>query len=569
MKLIGKLKFFTGELLLIFALLFSINNYFGRNNEQIKADGAGYYDYLPSVFIYGDLPKAGDKTVSERVDKRGVYVSYKNHRLNKYPCGVSVLVFPFFVYAHLTAPMQGFANDGFSQPYQDAVFYAAIFYLFISLFFLKRLLLFYTDSRASVFLIQCLVVFSTSMISYVYYDAAFSHVYSFFAITTFLYFVKKYFADKKPVDFLWACAFFGLVIILRQVNVIVLFFVPFLAGSAAALKENVSAIWKNKGMLAKGILLVVALFCLQVYFWHRQTGECVVFSYQGESFNFLKPAFSDILFSYKKGLFVYTPVFFVALFGLFLYIRKKQFYLFFSWLLFFVLLTYILSSWWCWWYGCSYGLRAYVDFYAIFCILLAVLLDIKKWLKAVLVSLLLLTVPVNMIQTWQYKRYILDWENMDKQKYWSVFLRTADRFKGLVWKKEFKLDDQHSKKVYTSSISNKQVPEMAAAEVYSENVAFTDANIVQVHFENQFLSSDNAYIELWIINPENGAVVYNSNVPLIHFSEKGLNQQQAGVYNFEVPPFPHEYQKVILKVNAKTNSEELKNLQVSYFIYKQ
>jgi len=43
------------ELLIIFLFIFLINNYFGNADETIKADGVGYYDYLPSLFIHHDL----------------------------------------------------------------------------------------------------------------------------------------------------------------------------------------------------------------------------------------------------------------------------------------------------------------------------------------------------------------------------------------------------------------------------------------------------------------------------------------------------------------------------------
>jgi len=37
------------ELLVIFLFIFLINNYLGNTDETIKADAAGYYDYLPSL----------------------------------------------------------------------------------------------------------------------------------------------------------------------------------------------------------------------------------------------------------------------------------------------------------------------------------------------------------------------------------------------------------------------------------------------------------------------------------------------------------------------------------------
>ena len=514
MQLFYLIKKYFGEGVIIFALVFSINNYFGNESLVIKADGTGYYDYLPSIFIYGDLPKAKENNVSERIQKMGVYVSYKGHKLNKYPCGTAVLLFPFFIYAHLTSTFQGFIADGFSLPYQRAVFYGALFYLFFSLIFLKRLLRLYNTPGTIIFFIQVLVVFSTSIINYVNYDPSFSHVYSFFAITTFLYFVKAYFINKKQNDFLWACVFLSLIIILRQVNVIIVLFIPFLAGSFSELKASFVDLFKNKYLLLKAFFLIFGIVSIQLYFWFQQTGEFIVFSYQGESFNFLDPAFIDILFSYKKGLFVYTPVFFVAMFALFFYIKRKQIYLFVSWLSFFLLLTYVLSSWWCWYYGCSYGLRAYIDFYAIFCILLATILDSqKKLLKWFIVIVLLVTIPINMIQTLQYKRNILHWTSMDKKKYWFVFLKTSRAYEGLVNSEGLFSENEPlhlikiktSKNKFVSSIRDEASSIVADRDV---GLAWETFNIIILSPTKIALKSDEgSYVS---VRPDEGGILKHS-----------------------------------------------------------
>ncbi|MBK6398291.1 MAG: hypothetical protein IPN61_10715 [Bacteroidetes bacterium] len=573
MNLLNRLKRLLPEGLIIFALILSINNYFGNESKVIKSDGDGYYDYLPALMIYGDLPKATDSIASERIRNNGVYISYKDHKLNKYPCGTATLMLPFFVYAHLTAPIQGFSNDGFTLPYQRAVFYAAVVYLLLALVFLRKLLLLYNTSRTNIFLIQCLVVFSTSIINYIYYDPSFSHVYSFFAITAFLYFVKAYFTDKKQSHFLWACLFFGLIFILRQLNILILFFIPFLAGSPEELKGFFMRLFKDLWFTFKGLILFLIVVSIQLYFWHWQTGEWLVYSYQSESFNFLKPAFMDILFSYRKGLFIYTPVLFLSLFALFIYIKKKKYYLLITWSAFFLFLTYVLSSWWSWFYGMSYGLRAYIDFYTVFCILLAVLLESKKRLVIIpAVLLLLLTIPVNLIQTLQYKKQILHWDSMDKQKYWTIFLETKHQFNGMVWKKEFVFSEEKTKQLYTSATGDKRAKSNSSVEVYFQNAAqildFEKTNIIQVSFKNNFSPKEDASIELTVKDTISGEIAYSHSVPLIHFQEKGLNTEQTGVFNYEVPTMTAENKRVSLKVFTKEEIAELKDLKISYINYK-
>ncbi len=43
------------ELLILFLFLLLLNNFIGHPSQVIVADGKGYYDYLPALFIYNDL----------------------------------------------------------------------------------------------------------------------------------------------------------------------------------------------------------------------------------------------------------------------------------------------------------------------------------------------------------------------------------------------------------------------------------------------------------------------------------------------------------------------------------
>jgi hypothetical protein len=575
LRILRAIKKLAGEIFIIFALLVIINNYFEREKILIKSDGAGYYDYLPALFIYGDLPDAKTgNTVSERINSTGVYVNYKDSlRVNKYPCGTAALLFPFFVYAHLTAPLEHLPNDGFSQAYHDAVFIAAFFYLFFGLVFLRKLLGIYNLHPLAVFFIQCLVVFGTSLMNYTYYDPSFSHVYSFFAITAFLYFAKSWFTAHKSRYFLLACLSLAMVVLLRQLNGVVVLIVPFLAESFPNLKASVFALFKSRMLLLKGIGVFLVVTGLQLYLWHRQTGDWLVDSYQGESFDFSSPAFFDILFSYRKGLFIYTPVMFIMLCGSIIYLVKKQYYLFLTWLSFFLIITYIFSSWWSWYYGSSFGLRAYIDFYAVFCLaFIPVFRMSSNWLKGIVFAIAALSIPVSIIQTWQYKVYILHWSEMNRQKYWDVFLRTAEKFRGVAWKNVYVFDEQHSRKVAEVALGDKNISANSIAEIYADDplplILPDSANLLQIKFANAFSFADDTRLELVVSNPDSGEVLFYMNRPLIHFSEQGLGHFHDGEFNFEVPFNDNTRpRKISLKVVTKSLPAELKNVRINYFNY--
>ena len=222
------------ELLILFAVLFTINNYIGNVDRRISADGIGYYEYLPSLFIHHDLNRKDisvdlNHSKYTRVSELDMYVDFKDRWVNKYPSGTAILQSPFFLTTLVLTERTHSADDGYQQAFQRSVFYAALFYLFLSLVFLKRLLRSYSISTSSIILSQVLLVFATSVLNYVNFESAFSHVYSLFAITAFLYVARIYFTQKKLTFFLWACLLLGLIFILRQVNILIFFFLPFVA----------------------------------------------------------------------------------------------------------------------------------------------------------------------------------------------------------------------------------------------------------------------------------------------------------------------------------------------------
>ncbi len=384
---IRHIRYIIPELVIILVFILLIQTNLGKVDVVIKADAIGYYDYLPSLFIHHDLvrknkPKRTNSVFYKRIDKEGVYVDYKGFKVDKYPVGTALLQWPFFYVTYLTTSLNGNSTDGYQISFQRAVLYATLFYLFLGIFFLRKTLELYDIKKSVIIFSQILLVFATGVTNYANFDAGFSHVYSLFAISAFFYFVRSFFIKNRLKYFILACFFLGLILLIRQINMLALLFVPFLAGSPGTLKKGIYHILHHPKILLTGITLTTAIFFIQCLAWYLQTGHFLLYSYQGEGFHFLNPQFINILFSYRKGLFVYTPVLFFSLFGLISLAYKRKYYLVFTWLAFFTIITYIFSSWHSWGYGASYGSRVFIDYYGMFFILLALLInEIPKILK--------------------------------------------------------------------------------------------------------------------------------------------------------------------------------------------
>lgn len=571
--LLSKLKSLGAEILIIVSFVIVISLSFGKVQNHINSDGLGYYDYLPSIFIYHDLIRKNDPiqenlNLYNRVISTGVYVDYNDYKVNKYTSGTALLQLPFFTCTYFLFNLEGNSNDGYQKPFQKTVLFTTIFYLFLSISLLKKVLLLYDIKKNTIIFCQIILVFATSITHYANLEAGFSHVYSLFAITAFIYFVKSFFLFKKSKHIVLAFAFLGLIFILRQSNILIVLFIPFLAGSIANIRLAFTTLLSHIRAVLLGIILFLGIVSIQLILWYLQTGDFMVYSYQGESFNFLDPYFWSILFSYQKGLFVYTPVLFIATLSLFWLAFKKHFYLFFSWVVFFVILTYVFSSWWCWSYGCSYGLRAYIDFYSIFLIPFALMLDgVKKVPRILLIALSLSTIPLNVIQTYQYKRYILHWDNMDKEKYWKVFLKTNNRYSGLVWKNN--LDLNHYTSVCEIDAGDIYSPKKTNTTVFNVNSkdipGFDKVSVIQVIFDHDFADNNDSKVVLRINKELKDSTYYYSDRFLIHFHQKKLNKWQTGLFNFDFEPITDQQQKIIsIELKTGNQNECLKNVRLKF-----
>jgi hypothetical protein len=561
----------------LFIYIFLINNYIGKVEKRISSDGEGYYDYLPSIFIHADIVRKDssikkDTALFSRINSLTVYIDYENGKVNKYPCGTAILQFPFFAYTYLTTDLKKNSYNGYEPPFHKTIFHATLVYLFLGIFFLKKLMELFKIKKHIIFFSQLILVLATNVTNYSNLDASFSHVYSLFAITAFFFFVKSYFLFNKLDHFIYACIFLGLIIILRPINVITILFVPFLAGSLSQLKNGITHILFNPKKLVFGVFLIFMVLSIQSTLWYFQTGHFFLYSYQGESFNFYKPEFMNILFSYKKGLFIYTPVLLFSFLALIWFIYNKKYYLFFTWILFFIFLTYILSSWWSWYYGCSYGLRAYIEFFPIFFMIFAIMLnEVNLRTKSVILLLSILTIPVNIIQTYQYKEFILDWVNMDKDKYWKVFLKTDDKYKGLLWKKI--IDDSNYKVIKeiiidnfkTIGNTNQLVYKLTSDDIYE----FNKLKVVQILIDNNFNEQNNSEFFLHIYDPNKPKKNTPYHIHLLQFAKKKFNTMQTGIFNFEISHSNDTINKTIsFEISPNNEINTLKNIKLKFLAKK-
>jgi hypothetical protein len=216
----------------------------------------------------------------------------------------------------------------------------------------------------------------------------------------------------------------GVIVLIRPVNGLIVLALPFLASHSQKLISAVVGLGKKPLALAGALACFSAVVFIQLIIYRISTGHFWVYSYGGEQLDLTHPHLWDILFSYRKGLFLYTPFYLLSVLSVAVFFWRKQWWMASWYLVFFVGVSYVLSSWWSWWYGGSFSGRVFVEYLPIVALPLAIFLGQVRqvWVKLLMVLTLTVVVGLCQFQTYQYRYFIIHWENMTKEKYWEVFL---------------------------------------------------------------------------------------------------------------------------------------------------
>ena len=426
-----RMAYFSAGFVFIVVLWVSANTSFNKNYKTgvIEADAKGYYAYLPAVFIYHDLNFGFFDTI-----ERGTYYNsnlYYDYRrevngrvINKYYAGTALCLAPFFLAGHCITLASGLPADGYSYYYTLMVHWGALFYLLLALAGLIRLLKSFSTRGYIVAWVIPAMVLGTNLFYYVVTEFGMSHLYSFTAITWFCVAARDYFTTSRARHMVLCAALLGIITLIRPVNILIILALPFLAGSMQSFINGLGHLFKMKVALVAAILVFLLLISLQLVIYKLSTGSLLVYSYTQEGFNFLRPQIFNFLFSYRKGMFVYTPLLLVSLTGLLILYRINRFR-FYALLGFLAVLVYVLSSWHMWFYGGSFGQRVMIEFYPFFAVLLAIFLQQaqRRFTKKLYIALIVLLVVVCQVQTYQYRYMQIHWSDMNKEKYWQVFMR--------------------------------------------------------------------------------------------------------------------------------------------------
>jgi hypothetical protein len=429
-------KYSAFTLLFIYIFL-SFMRFQNPPSNPISWDTFGYYLYLPMTFTYHDLAIKNKETIDKIFDKYDpsstFYQATKAPNGNwvmKYSMGMAFFYAPAFIAGNIAAKISGYPADGFSKPYQTALVINSILFFMLGFYFLRKVLLLFFDDKLTMLLLL-LLFFGTNYYTYAVFSGEIVHNYLFGMYALILWLSYKWNTWHRKKDIVLLAVVIGFTTLARPTELISII-IPLLWGVTGkeSFKTKLKLLRKYKTQLFTFFLILAIIASFQIAYWKIITGHFIYYSYvnPGEGFEFLWPYTLKVLFSFRKGWLIYTPLMIFAVWGFYnLYKEKKE--IFYSLFIFFVLNLYIVSSWSCWWYAQCFGQRALVQSYAVMAIPLGYFLNNlrkqKPWKKFVATLFILFFVTLNLFQIWQMRHHILSSDRMTFAYYIKTFGKTS------------------------------------------------------------------------------------------------------------------------------------------------
>lgn len=395
-------------------------------DRVIEWDVHSYYAYLPAIFIYDDIELVKSTyPITDNLDLFWPTETESGARVIKTTMGLSILYAPFFFLGHAWAILFDHPLNGWSPPYKVFLLFGGLCYLLIGLITTRKVLLNLGFEDIDVAITLMLIALGSNLFCYSTHSGTMSHVYSFAIIALFIHLTMRWHKDPTIALTILVGGLVGLVSLIRPTNALVaVFFIIYGVTGFADLRKKIRFYWQHATKLGLIAVMAFSIWIPQFIYWKTIVGTFFFNSYLGEHFFWSDPHLVDGLFGFRKGWFVYTPVMLIAVLGLL--IKSKNLTGLRAGVAVFVMLNvYIVLSWWCWWYGGSFGQRSMVDSYAIMalplCAVVAWSRTYRSSTRIAGAALGAFMIWLNYFQTYQFIEGSMHFDGMTSQLYFKQF----------------------------------------------------------------------------------------------------------------------------------------------------
>jgi len=553
-------------------------------HTSLNWDAAGYFFYLPALFIQHDLPlenRQWFEDLRQTYDLSGTLyqvheVPGRQSHVNQYTCGMAVVLLPAFAVAHLVATYSAYPADGYSLPYSLAAAWWSLAIALAGIWAFRRMILrFFSDGVSALVLI--LLLGGTNYLIQVSGNLVSPHNYLLLLFVIFIAATNDWYTCRNRKDFYLLVLTGGLASLIRPTEV--LWFVIPLCWTGVTPTQ----VWRNirhhtieyRTMILRSGALLILLALPQIAYWMISTGRPLFMSYSnpGEGLDLLNPHTLDFLFSFRKGWFIYTPIVLVALAGFWVFIRQRgnpgR-----AVLLFFLVNLYIVSSWTTWWYAQSFSQRAMIQTLPLLALPLGSALEwmrttrVRRWMGAFVVSgFFALTV----LYQFQYVRGVLHPDRMTRAYFMSVFGK-LEKPSGV---EEFLLVERpfDGEMVFSDSLHYRMVESFALSDWHSEAFETHDSirgialypgrefTPAMHRLFRELTRSDHVWLRIEA-ETVTGAEIASDDVLLVATAE-----HKGGVYGYRTWAFNHIQNLGVERTSASYLTPEVRSKKDPIAIY--
>jgi hypothetical protein len=394
------------------------------NEGNFEWDNLNYYSYLPAAFCNkGSFEFKHEAVKYLEVLPNGQHISSKTY-------GVSLLQLPFFCLGNIYCSLVNKVHNGFVSPYCKSIHWGGIIYGILGLIFLRRFLLeYFSETVTALTLLICFL--GTNLFYYTAGASEMDHVYLFFLLTLFLNANVEWHRGPTVKLSVFTGLLLGLLSLIRETETLtILFFLFWNVSDKISFKNQLIKFRENKKMLMIVFGCFIFIWIPQLVIWKSLTGFFFYRAGNNEHYFWTDPQIINILFSYRKGWLLYSPMVILAFIGFFFMkdeLKRSR------WILISVLVLaiYILSCWWNWFFGGGFSGRAFSQDMAWLSIPIASLCAwmFEKWNKKMLYRALAFAffiavfsgISLNIGQTYQYVQGYIHYDSSSKTSYHYVF----------------------------------------------------------------------------------------------------------------------------------------------------
>jgi hypothetical protein len=323
----------------------------------VQGDGTGYFSYLHSVVIDHDLDMTDEYAAA---GPNGVHVPGGTAPLantglppNQFPIGPAILSLPAYLIALLISPS---GQPLFGPPFTSAYTLASLFYGALALALCYRLARRVTNSTGAAAGAITAIALATPLLFYLLYDPSYSHTFSAFTVSFFLYLWWTRREGRTASGWLLLGLVGGLMALVRWQDG------PLMAMTLLDIRR---ARWRLLLMIPGAVLAFSPQIVVdEVIFGKVMPGAASV------AFDPLHGHYVQVLFSSWHGLFTWSPVLLAAVVG-YWFVQDRALKVAFA--LCFLIDLAIIGPYAYWWGAASFGMRYFINLTPFFAIGLAAL----------------------------------------------------------------------------------------------------------------------------------------------------------------------------------------------------